>query len=136
MCSGTAKQVLFDRFSASGKDALILLIASDLDPSGETIANDVLHYLVRDCGMGEEQLTARKPAEESRLSRCIVRVPKRFSSFSPAKAPTTRPSACRFVAKSRHHHQRANPQAWLPRRGRSFPACAAGRRGSPVRQRA
>ena len=60
MCSGTAKQVLFDRFSASGKDALILLIASDLDPSGETIANDFLHYLVRDCDMDEEQLTAWK----------------------------------------------------------------------------
>ena len=60
MCSGTAKQVLFGRFSASGKDALTLLIASDLDPSGETIANDFLHYLVRDCDMDEEQLTAWK----------------------------------------------------------------------------
>jgi hypothetical protein len=62
MCSGTAKQALFDRFSASGKEALVLLIASDLDPAGETIASDFLHYLVRDCDIDEERIAAWKLA--------------------------------------------------------------------------
>ena len=35
-------------------------MCSGTDPSGETIANDFLHYLVRDCEMDEEQLTAWK----------------------------------------------------------------------------
>ena len=50
MCSGTAKQVLFDRFAASGKDQLILLIASDLDPAGDNIAQNSLNYMIRDAG--------------------------------------------------------------------------------------
>ena len=62
MCSGTAKQVLFDRFSASGKDALILLIASDLDPAGDHIAQNFVNYMIRDAGLDEEQVEAWKVA--------------------------------------------------------------------------
>ena len=45
-------------------------MCSGTDPSGETIANDFLHYLVRDCEMDEEQLTAWKFA----ITRGQVRV--------------------------------------------------------------
>jgi hypothetical protein len=60
--SAEARRTVMDMFPGCyvGKDRLTLLIASDLDPSGETIANDFLHYLVRDCDMDEEQLRAWK----------------------------------------------------------------------------
>ena len=59
-CSGTVKQAIYDRFAASGKEKLVLLIASDLDPSGETIAAAFVKYFLRDCGLLREQLEAWK----------------------------------------------------------------------------
>jgi hypothetical protein len=55
-CSGTVKQAIYDRFIASGKEKLVLLIASDLDPSGKTIAAAFVKYFLRDCELPRGQL--------------------------------------------------------------------------------
>ena len=60
MCSGTAKQAIFDRFSTSGKERLILLIASDLDPAGDHIAQNFVNYMIRDAGLDEEEVDGAK----------------------------------------------------------------------------
>ena len=62
MSSGTANQTIFDRFDASGKGKLILLVITDLDPGGDNIAQNFLHYMIRDAGLDEEQVQAWKVA--------------------------------------------------------------------------
>ena len=82
MCSGTAKQVLFDRFSASGKDALILLIASDLDPAGDHIAQNFVNHMIRDAGLDEEEVAARKIALTMEQVRSLG-LPESFERVKP-----------------------------------------------------
>ena len=60
--SVTARQKLFERFDTSGKERIILLMVSDLDPAGDEIAKDTLLYLRRDCGVSAEQRTAYRVA--------------------------------------------------------------------------
>jgi hypothetical protein len=62
MSSGTANQEIFDRFSASGKDRLILLVVTDLDPAGDHIAQNFVNYMIRDAGLDEQEVAARKIA--------------------------------------------------------------------------
>ena len=59
---GHGQAGLFDRFSASGKENLILLIITDLDPGGDNIAQNCLNYMIRDAGIDEERVEAWKVA--------------------------------------------------------------------------
>jgi hypothetical protein len=45
------KKAIFDRYIASGKKGLILLLVTDLDPAGETIAEDLVKSFRRDFGL-------------------------------------------------------------------------------------
>ena len=51
MASGTILRDLFERYEYSLKPTLTLLVASDLDPSGDTIANNVVNVLCSDIGL-------------------------------------------------------------------------------------
>ena len=51
MCSLPAKNQIANRYYGSGKDKLILLIVSDLDPAGDAIAADLLKSFRRDFGI-------------------------------------------------------------------------------------
>ena len=90
--SGTIKQKLFDRFERSGKSRFKLLMLSDLDPTGESIALDMVNCLRRDCGMDREELEAYKVA----LTFEQVR---EFKLPPMMKAKGTDPSRKRFIEK-------------------------------------
>ena len=90
--SGTVKQDLFTRFKMSRKPKLILLLLSDLDPTGDTIAEDMVNYMRRDCGMKRDTLEAYKVA----LTRQQV---KEFKLPPIMQAKATDPTRKKFVAK-------------------------------------
>jgi hypothetical protein len=90
--SGTIKQKLFDRFERSSKSGFKLLILSDLDPTGESIALDMVNCLRRDCGMEREQLEAYK------VTLTFEQV-REFKLPPMMKAKGTDPSRKRFIAK-------------------------------------
>ena len=52
-CSLEPRRAIANRFEASGKDRLILLVASDLDPDGETIAESFARSIRDDFGIAE-----------------------------------------------------------------------------------
>ncbi len=51
MSSLAPKKKLVDRYRASEKDTLILLVVSDLDPAGDAIAEDLVKSFRRDFGI-------------------------------------------------------------------------------------
>jgi hypothetical protein len=51
MSSLTPKKEILDRYRASQKDKLILLVVSDLDPAGDAIAEDLVKSFRRDFGL-------------------------------------------------------------------------------------
>ncbi len=53
MSSLPPKKAIADRFKASNKAQLVLLIVTDLDPAGETIARDMLKSMRRDFGIDD-----------------------------------------------------------------------------------
>ena len=58
----SAKHEVAQRFAASGKKKLVLLVASDLDPMGDVIAEDLVKTMRRDFGIAKEIVTAHKVA--------------------------------------------------------------------------
>jgi hypothetical protein len=45
------KKAILERYNASGKDKLVLLVVTDLDPAGEAIADDLVKSFRRDFGV-------------------------------------------------------------------------------------
>jgi mRNA-degrading endonuclease HigB of HigAB toxin-antitoxin module len=62
MSSLPPKKKLVDRYQQSGKNRLIVLAVSDLDPAGDTIAEDLAKCLQRDFWVGADELTVYKVA--------------------------------------------------------------------------
>jgi ParB-like nuclease domain len=60
MSSLPPKKAIYDRYKRSGKDRLILLVVSDLDPAGDAIAEDLVKSFRRDFGI--EDIVAYKVA--------------------------------------------------------------------------
>lgn len=56
------KKQISDRYRASGKGRLQLLVVTDLDPDGEKIADDFVRSLHRDFGLPEHELVGSKVA--------------------------------------------------------------------------
>jgi hypothetical protein len=56
------KKAIFDRYSNSGKGGLKLLVVTDLDPAGETIAEDLVKSFRRDFGLNSIEVEAFKVA--------------------------------------------------------------------------
>jgi hypothetical protein len=56
------KKAIVDRYRRSKKQGLKLLVVTDLDPAGETIAEDLVKTLIRDFGLGEDEIEAFKVA--------------------------------------------------------------------------
>ena len=61
-CGPTLKRKIVQRYLISGKDNLILLIVTDLDPAGETIAQNFRDDLEDDFGLTERSLEVYKVA--------------------------------------------------------------------------
>jgi len=62
MSGPTVKKKVADRFWRSGKERLILLVVSDLDPAGDAIAQDIRDAFERDFGVDEDHIETRKVA--------------------------------------------------------------------------
>ncbi len=62
MSGPTVKKKIADRFWRSGKERLILLVLSDLDPAGDAIAQDIRDAFERDFGIDEDRLETYKVA--------------------------------------------------------------------------
>jgi hypothetical protein len=56
------KKAVFDRYANSGKEGLKLLVVTDLDPAGETIAEDLVKSFRRDFGLYYTEVEAFKVA--------------------------------------------------------------------------
>jgi hypothetical protein len=62
MSGPTVKKKVEERFILSGKDKLILLVVTDLDPGGDTIAQDIRNAFERDFDIRVDQLEVYKVA--------------------------------------------------------------------------
>jgi hypothetical protein len=62
MSGPTVKKKIYDRYDDSGKENLVLLVVSDLDPAGDAIAQDIRDAFERDFGIDECNLEVYKVA--------------------------------------------------------------------------
>ena len=62
MSGPTVKKKIANRFWASGKQQLILLVVSDLDPAGDAIAQDIRDAFERDFDIDEDHIETYKMA--------------------------------------------------------------------------
>ena len=56
------RAAIYDRFEASNKDVLALVVVSDFDPDGEEIAHSLARSMRDDFGIREDRIIARKAA--------------------------------------------------------------------------
>jgi hypothetical protein len=83
---------LVERYKASGKETLILLVLSDFDPAGEEIAHSFARSLRDDFDLDEEQI------EPIRVALTVEQV-REFRLESVLDAKTGDPNYRRFVAR-------------------------------------
>jgi hypothetical protein len=61
-CSVPPRKAMFDRYIASGKEALVIVVLSDHDPDGEVIAESVARSMRDDFKIPHRQITAVRAA--------------------------------------------------------------------------
>ena len=92
MSSLPPKKDIYDRYVASQKDKLILLVVSDLDPAGDAIADDLVKSFRRDFEINSEAIEAYK------VALTIAQV-QEFSLTPSMEAKDTSPTYAAFVRK-------------------------------------
>ena len=94
-CSLPPRAQIAARFLRSGKDRLVLLVASDLDPEGESIAESLPRSLRDDFGIGDycEPITAIK----------VALTPEQVERFGLPPMMQAKKSSSRYKAFSAKH---------------------------------